>query len=208
MSTTEPKTMSKPQPGHAASDDSLSGRVSGASSVLVLAGDESQGKPAACEDLLSDGPASATGRVVGVSYRPEYAFYDRIARTGGRDADRTVVAVTGTESGHPEVETETVPDPADVPGAVRGRLSGVDDAGVVCFDAVEDLLADIGLTRTFRFVNGVAADLRDTDAVAHFHLDPDAGTERAPDALATVFDAVVRSDGENEWEVAWTRDAD
>lgn len=200
--------MSKTQPGHAASDDSLSGRVSGASSVLVLAADGNPEKPAACEDLLSDGPASAAGRVVGVSYRPDDAFYDRIARTGGRDADRTVVAVTGTESDHPGVETETIPDPADVPGAVRGRLDGVDGASLVCFDAVEDLLADIGLTRTFRFVNGIAADLRDTDAVAHFHLDPDAGTGRAFDALATVFDAVVRSEGDDRWEVAWTRDAD
>jgi len=77
---------------------------------------------------------------------------------------------------------------------------------VVCFDALSELVEDAGLVRTFRFVNRFAAELRETNDVAHFHFDPDAHDTRTFDALTTVFDAVVHA-SDDDWRLAWKRDA-
>lgn len=182
-------------------------RLSGVSSVLFLAPSDGPATQQGCLRALADATGKPTpDHVVGVAHRPDDAFFDRIASQGGEDAAHAVVAMGGTECSHDAVETVRA-DAGSVPARVRELV--VDrggDAVAVCFAALPALVEDIGLVRTFRFVNGFVADLRGTDAIAHFHLDPDGHDSQALDALTTVFDAVVRA-ADDDWEVAWTRDA-
>mgnify|MGYP000041102487 CR=1 FL=1 len=175
------------------------------SSVLVLASSDDGPEPHGCLRSLSDAVGATPDHVVGVAHRPDNAFYDRIADEGWDDVQRSVVAMDGTDSHHRAVETLPV-DAKNVPTSVRNRLSAFDGDAVVCFDALSELVEDAGLVRTFRFVNRFAAELRETNDVAHFHFDPDAHDTRTFDALTTVFDAVVHA-SDDDWRLAWKRDA-
>ncbi|MBV0925188.1 hypothetical protein KTS45_13365 [Halomicroarcula limicola] len=62
---------------------------------------------------------------------------------------------------------------------------------VVCFQSVTVFLQYNSLRETERFLTEVIKRCADTDAVAHFHMDPKAHDEQTIDALRRLFDVVL-----------------
>lgn len=177
--------------------------VAGVSSVLALGPDGDGVTVSGCRQLLAT-PSEHAEHVVGVTYDADAGFRERIADQGATDANRTVLTTAaGTDASG--VECVSVEDGAHLLSSVRERVRAIDDGtGVVCFDALSPLVDDIGLTRTFRFVNRLIPELRERDVTAHFHVDPAESDRQTLDAITTVFDAVVRVDGDG-WELVWKR---
>ncbi|GAA0647082.1 DUF7504 family protein [Salarchaeum japonicum] len=177
--------------------------VAGVSSVLVLGPDGDGVTASGCRQLLAT-PSEHAEHVVGVTYDADAEFRERIADQGAADATRTIL--TPGECGESgSVECVPAGDGARLLSSVRERVRDIEgDPGVVCFDALSPLIADIGLTRTFRFVHRLMPELRERDVTAHFHFDPAANDRQTLDAITTVFDAVVRADG-SDWELVWKR---
>ncbi|QDX40576.1 hypothetical protein [Salarchaeum sp. JOR-1] len=176
--------------------------VAGVSSVLVLGPADDRMTASGCRQLLA-APSEHAAHVVGVTYDAHAEFQERIADQGAPDATRTVLTTDGTDGS--SVECVSVSDGARLLSAVRERVRDIDgESGVVCFDALTPLIADIGLTRTFQFLHRLMPELRERDVTAHFHADPEANDRQTLDAITTVFDAVVRADGDG-WELVWKR---
>lgn len=62
---------------------------------------------------------------------------------------------------------------------------------VVCFQSLTPLLEQNDLRQVFRFLHLLLRRLESVDAVAHFHLDPDAVDEQALYTLLPLFDTVI-----------------
>ncbi|MBX0298251.1 hypothetical protein EGH23_25670 [Halomicroarcula sp. F27] len=62
---------------------------------------------------------------------------------------------------------------------------------VVCFDSVTVLLQYISVAQAGRFLDVVTNLFAEHDAIAHFHLDPEAHTEQTLNKLRPFFDLVV-----------------
>jgi|GEM_PF-1835790 len=187
---------------HSAGDGHVFESVSDVSSVLVLGPDGDGVTASGCRQLLAT-PSERAAHVVGVTYDADAEFRERIAGQGAADATRTIL--TTDAKSDPSAECVCVADGSCLLSRVRERVRDIDtEPGVVCFDALPDLLNDIGLTRTFRFVNRLLPVVRERDVTAHFHFDPASSDRQTLNAMTTVFDAVVRADGD-DWELVWKR---
>lgn len=188
---------------HTPMDGHIFESVAGVSSVLVLGPDGDGVTASGCRQLLAT-PREHAEHVVGVTYDADAEFRERIADQGAAGANRTVLT---TDSGTAEsaVECVSVANGSRLLSTVRERVRRIEsEPGVVCFDALSPLLDDIGLPRTFRFMNRLLPELQERDVTAHFHFDPAANDRQTLDAITTVFDAVVRADGD-DWELVWKR---
>ena len=108
----------------------------------------------------------------------------------------------------PDRESETalrptvrsVPEDGDLASlaeTISERLAewGASDAQTVfCFQSLTPLLEQHDLRHVFRFLHLLLRRLESIDAVAHFHLDPDATDEQALYTLLSLFDTVVERD--------------
>jgi len=65
---------------------------------------------------------------------------------------------------------------------------------VVCFDSLTELLQFTDVQAAFKFLHMFAGQLRDADAIGHFHLDPNALEDRTVNRLKPVFDEAVRAE--------------
>ena len=80
---------------------------------------------------------------------------------------------------------------------IGGQLSeweASDARTVVCFESLTALLERNGLRGAFRFLCLLGRRLESADAVAHFHLDPDAVDDRTLYTLFPLFGTVVEHD--------------
>lgn len=213
--------MSDVHSGTTGQTESLAHTVGEVSNVLLLSSEETRQR--GCADLLT-GSTTDADHLLGVVYGESNRFFEHLRMTAGSlPAELTVlnvhegepdVAFDGDSDGDGDLEltVETVhPDETgSLPTVVRERLESLDadaDEVAVCFDSVSHLVDDLGVNRSFRFLNTVTTQLSQTDAVGHFHLDPDAHDEQTLSALTTTFDAVVRSSdsGGESWELVWKR---
>lgn len=78
-----------------------------------------------------------------------------------------------------------------------------DNQIVVCFDSLTSLLQYEDLPHVFRFLHVLTRLLKSIDAVAHFHIDPEAHGDECIPTLRTLFDAVVEydEDEDEDWIV-------
>lgn len=81
---------------------------------------------------------------------------------------------------------------------------GSADPTVVCFQSVTTLLQYVGLDSAVEFLDVVIERCAATDAVAHYHLDPQAHADETIDRLRELFDTTFDFD-DGEWTV---RDGD
>lgn len=73
-----------------------------------------------------------------------------------------------------------------------------DERIVVCFDSLTGLLQYEDIPQVYRFLHVLTGLLRSLDAVAHFHIDPEAhGNEHIP-TLRGLFDVVIETDKDGE----------
>lgn len=150
-----------------------------------------------CVDLLAPTSASELD-VLWVAYTGSMA--DRIedwqANTDG-SASRLTVFGLGEGQGaaiEGEASVRQVGTPADLTGlgiAIRDHLESPAGRVVVCFHSLTSLLQYVDLETAYEFLHVLTGQLYTADALAHFHLDPDAHDEQTVTTLTSLFDAVV-----------------
>lgn len=112
----------------------------------------------------------------------------RSAPTAGATADRTTV--------------ERVADPTDLLTIGRLLSRRLDRPGesVLCFRSLTDILQYVEEGVVFRFLDVLTDAVERSDAVAHYHVDPDAHEHETLRTFEVHFDAVIdpREDSDGE----------
>lgn len=161
----------------------------------TLVGDDGD----ACASLLARA-ASDDGPVLWVSYTRTPADCVRRVREEAGVPDRGVVVTVGESRGDgadldPAVTVESIDSPTDLTGlgiALRRHLDEWPDGhAAICFDSLTSLLQYVDLETAYEFLQVVCGQTHHADAVAHFHLDPDAHEERTIATLTSLVDAAV-----------------
>lgn len=181
--------------------------------VLLLApGDVHE--EAVCSSLLSTRPPQDTQFLsVTLDGTPD----DRLAvwrnRVGELPAEAAVIdvgettrsasAASASGPGMTPVSIETVGDPADLTGLAIAISKYADtwtdtaSTPVVCFHSLTSLLSHVAEERVFQLLHAMTGRLRDSGAVAHYHLDPTACDDSVVNRFSPLFDVIVEvgSDG-------------
>lgn len=66
----------------------------------------------------------------------------------------------------------------------------------LCFKSIDELLTKTDLDSTFSFLYSLTELIRDSETVAHYHLDPLACDDDIINILTPLFDAIVSEDGD------------
>jgi hypothetical protein len=179
--------------------------------VLVLASaDDSRVAEYCAERLDRRGAPSPNALLVSLDESPDRRFDAVVGHGSGRPAGVAVVGCDGTRgaaaasagTGHgpglaPGPWVATVGSPSDLTGLgvrIRQALSNWEhDAAPVevCFHDLDTLLGHVDDRAAFRFCHAVTRHVRSVGATSHFHLDPDAVSERTLNTLRPLFDRVV-----------------
>lgn len=206
--------------GRATGDDRpLAPRVADRTNVLLLspAGDQAGMKVHA--DLLAVEPleredvllvtleGSPDDRLLEWRSNVSHQAPARMGMVSVNDSVRSATEATGATSGirHPidTLSLATVPSATDLAGiglTVSDYLSDWHGDGnriVVCFDSLTPIVDQVPPELAFRFIHTLTAQFRRVDALAHFHLDPDAHDEATVKTLLPLFDAVIEVDDES-----------
>jgi len=171
--------------------------------VLVLAPSLSEEKETTCLDLQAAGPPERLN-VLRISYSgaPEELVTQWRDQHGELPARMGLVTV-GDQPGHhrngadlPDPIFVTTANPNDITGLgmrLNNYLNDHDDDSqlVACLDSMTEMLQFADLQPVFKFLHMFAGQLRDADAVAHFHLDPGAHDDQTVSRLKPLFDDAV-----------------
>jgi hypothetical protein len=123
--------------------------------------------------------------------------------TGGAPASTTI----STQSGPEQITIETVSDPSDLTrlGITLSRLisdiSTEEERTAVCVHSLTALLQYVEPRRLFRFLHIFRGKLSSVDAMAHYHMDPDAHDKQTVGVFRSLFDTVVRITDEGDLEI-------
>ncbi|AGN02737.1 hypothetical protein L593_13990 [Salinarchaeum sp. Harcht-Bsk1] len=121
----------------------------------------------------------------------------------GEDAPDEAGGTTPAAADGPEptasswLTTHQVDDPGDLTGlgiTVSNQLAEWADAEeqvVVCFRSLTTTHQYVGTQELVRFLGELRKHVEASDAIAHFHLDPDAVDTQTRAAIRSVFDGVV-----------------
>ena len=196
-------------------------RLTGANSTLLLTSSFTDEQH--CTELLHPDDAAETN-VLWVSYTksPDQQLRrwrehtdERPAEMGivsVEDSTRSVAAETGGSSGPggpslPETNApvETVNSPNDLTGLgirITEFLTDWDEKNdnrtVVCFDSLTALLQYVELETAYEFLHIITGRMANTDAFAHFHMDPEAHDDQTVEIVTSLMDAVVEVDASGE----------
>jgi hypothetical protein len=196
-------------------DESGRGDLDDASNVLVLSPTlHVASRRSYFETLFPERPTGYD--VLAIDYRqtPAQWVEEWKRHVGDRPRSCVVVSVDETRGSATSASTAAVPagrntaktidNPGDLTGlgiTVSEYLS--EQAGpqaFVTFDSLTVLLQYVELQRAFRFLHVLTNRVSTADALAHYHMDPAAHTEREVATLASLFDAVAEFD-DGEWSV-------
>lgn len=184
-------------------EDVTPGTTEPGTNVLVhAAGDDA---PAGlCDDLRATG--DPTGDVLVVEFERDPVGRLDYLENHPSTGRKRLLAVGGDaepRSTRADVTVESIAEPADLSSlgiAISGFLDdspGPDGETIVCFHSVTALLAHVDLERAFRFLHVLSSRIRSANAVAHYHVDPNAHDARTLNTLAALFDGIVeRFDGD------------
>ncbi len=187
-------------------------RGEGGTSVLLLDGDGTA-TAGECDALLrtaGDGAAELRVSFSAGNADPGVSESDdrRPAREGlisVGDEVRSASTDGGPDFSGP-LAVDAVTDPGDLRGiglSVSRFCERWNDADiVVCFDSLGDLLDHASDGGAFRFTTLLNKRLQAAGATAHFHLDASDHEDSVVNTFASIFDEVVRPDGDAEGEVA------
>jgi hypothetical protein len=176
--------------------------------VLVLAGALSDAKGDHCLDLLDTGPPD-TLDVLRISYSKGVdELVDEYRDAHGQLPARTGIVRVGNQASL----TGADPDAADTDGVAVTTANPNDVTGlgmrlnnylgdhdpetqlVVCFDSLTQMLQFADVQSVFKFVHMFTGQLREVDAIAHFHMDPDAHDPQTISRLKPAFDEAVTAE--------------
>lgn len=171
--------------------------------ILVLAPSLSDEKRQTCLELQSGTPASQLD-VLRITYSdtpPE--LVEEWRDHHGRIPGRMGIIVVGDQPGSygndanlPDSVFVTTANPNDITG-LGMRLNNYlkdgnrDSQLVVCFDSVTEMLQFADMQPVFKFLHMFVGQLRDANAIGHFHLDPGAHDDQVISRLKPLFDDAV-----------------
>ncbi|PSP44600.1 hypothetical protein BRC63_02350 [Halobacteriales archaeon QH_10_70_21] len=191
-------------------DDPGGTDLEGASNVLVLASslDESA-RESYYRSLLPEG--LSTVDVLAVDYRrtPEQHLDEWRRYTEDQPHRYGIICVDETAQGFGRGAVRPgavacVENPMDLTGVgikVGNYLKSHGGADtVVTFDSLTALLQYVDLERAFRFLRVLVDRVRTVEALAHYHVDPNAHDDEVLATLSALFDAVARFD-DGGWDV-------
>jgi len=172
--------------------------------ILVLAPSLSDVKRDQCAHMLV-GDGSTTLDVLRITYsgRPAELVDEWRDRHGALPDRMGIVNVGdqagiagGTDADLPDSVVVTTANPNDITGLGMRLNNYLNDLSsdrqlVVCFDSLTELLQFTDVQAAFKFLHMFTGQLRDADAVAHFHLDPNALEQRTVNRLKPVFDDAI-----------------
>ena len=69
-----------------------------------------------------------------------------------------------------------------------------DNQLVVCFDSLTQMLQFADVQSVFKFVHMFTGQLREVDAIGHFHMDPDAHDAQTVSRLKPAFNDAIQID--------------
>ncbi|ELZ29662.1 hypothetical protein C475_01896 [Halosimplex carlsbadense 2-9-1] len=183
--------------------------------MLVCCPSFTGAEPRACLDLLTpDGSTDVRALSVLFTQSPgdHIDAWQRIA--GGYPARMRIVAVDAdagsnrtTEAADADRAVERVGSPHNLTRlGVRvadclDEWDGSAETVVVCFQSLTTLLQYVDVESALEFLGVVTERCAATDAVAHYHLDPQAHDEQTIAKLGALFDTVLEFD-----DGAWTTD--
>ncbi len=72
---------------------------------------------------------------------------------------------------------------------------------MICIHSISSLLQYVPLNRVFQFLHKITLEVDQTNAVAHYHMDPSAHEPETIGKLRQLFDSVVRIDKNENWQV-------
>lgn len=198
-------------------EETLPDRLADANSTLLLSSSFAEETEETCTELLQPGPASQSN-VLWVSYtkspdqqlrRWQTHTNDRPAKMGMvsvEDSTRSVAGGSGSTAADlmgPDRPVETISSPNDLTGLgirITEFLTDweqTDGQIVVCFDSLTALLQYVELETAYEFLHIITGRMAAVDAIAHFHMDPDAHDDHLVEGVTTLMDAVVElEDGE------------
>jgi len=188
------------------SDGASGSRPAPGTNVLVLAPSLSDAKRTQCGHLLA-GDGSTPLDVLRITYSGTPAeLVDEWRERHGELPDRMGIVNVGDQAGiaasHdadlPGGVVVTTANPNDITGLgmrLNNYLNDLDPDRrlVVCFDSLTELLQFTDVKAAFKFLHMFTGQLRDADAVGHFHLDPNALDDQTVNRLKPVFDDAVRA---------------
>ena len=174
-----------------------------ARNVLLAAPSMSGDEAGACTDLLV--PLSPAGaNVLWVTFRGDATdcIDQWFATTDDQPGNAAVVVVGDSPGPNPDgVTVEHISSPSDLTGlgiAVGELLSEWDGSPVVCIDSLTAMLQYVEVETAYEFLHAVTGQLYAADARAHFHIDPSAHESTTVDSIASLFDAIVEFDSDDE----------
>ena len=171
--------------------------------VLVMAPSLSDGKRTNCLELQAGAPLDELD-VLRVSYSdsPGELVAEWRDHHGGLPA-RLGIIIVGDQPGGYRNDDElseqvfaTTANPNDITGLGMRLNNYLNDGDrdrqlVVCFDSMTEMLQFAELQPVFKFLHMFTGQLRETDAVGHFHLDPGAHEDRTISRLKPLFDDAI-----------------
>lgn len=183
------------------------------SNVLLLAPSIGAAKTDACHTLLTQTKPENTN-VLTVSFtKTAQEWVDEWdAHAGAPPSRGGMVSIGQAEASveDPAWAVEAIEAASDLTG-IGIKLSELltsmadaaedDEAIAVCFDSVTSLLQYADLQRTFRFLHVVTGRIKTVGGVGHFHVDPEAHSNRDLATLKGLFDAVVEVDDDGNYTV-------
>jgi hypothetical protein len=172
--------------------------------VLVLAPSLGEAKRSTCLSLLSAGDLAELD-ILRITYSasPQELVDEWMAEHDtlpGRMGIITVSDQAGLrgydDTDLPERVFVTDANPNDITGLgmrLNNYLTDVPEESqlVVCFDSLTELLQFADVQSAFKFLHMFAGQLRQVDAIGHFHLDPGAHDDQVISRLKPVFDDAV-----------------
>ncbi|MFC6974067.1 hypothetical protein ACFQL1_04290 [Halomicroarcula sp. GCM10025709] len=172
--------------------------------VLVLAPSLSDAKRTTCLSLLTPGDLQQLD-VLRITYSASprelvdewQAEYDELPGRMGIINVGDQAGLGGTDDAElPDRVFVTDANPNDITGLgmrLNNYLNDVSDESqlVVCFDSLTELLQFADVQSAFKFLHMFAGQLRQVDAIGHFHLDPGAHDTQVISRLKPLFDDAI-----------------
>lgn len=197
---------------------SLTTRLEGSTSILLVAPASEPADGRACVDLLTfDEPRRENVLSVTFSQTPaeRLALWKR--EVDGTMPNRAAVVDgcgSSTAAGRaaiveevPELSVDVLSDTAGpmelalIVGQYLGEWAEDSERTLACFHSLSDLLDSFARGEVVQLINALDARFDAADAVAHYHLDPDAHDDATVSEIRPLFDAVVEYVPEDGWTV-------
>lgn len=124
---------------------------------------------------------------------------------GSRAATAASEITSGDRGG--SITTRHVTNPGDLSKlgiVITQLLSAFEETPrgtVLCFHTLSALHREVGTKTLFRFLNALEGRLNGTDALGHYHIDPELHDEIVIETLRPIFDRVIRFSANGDLEI-------